>query len=560
MASMNPALMGVADAGVVEPTYSKDKKEGDFNVSETSYPSAEAQSNILTGNISLVEYMHWATLRRAEEDEDTGATTAIGIAAIWTKKDKDAEKTFIGSESDLDGLSPRDRELANARRVLRQAGWATVGPFNAPYSIASIGMAPGICLYILFGLFAILGGFMLCKIFLRLDSVRYPVIHYGDMAERIFGKWAKHGCSILQSIQLVLNVGLICLSNGQSLSQMSNARLCFSVCVVVWAICGMILGQIRGLQNFGKIANVSVWLNLLLIFLSMGFVAHSPPNYAAAYAASGVMEGPVEVTAVVSLPVFSQVNGVFNMVFAYGGAMIFPELMAEMRRPKDFIRGMALAQGLIMSVYLLYGIFLSRAAAYQGVSKYAWQTIGNAIALVTGIIAAGLYGNIGLKVFYANIVEGLFKGPPIMSRSGAFLWSFLVIVYWALAFVIGSAIPSLGTLSGLVAAACIFHFTYTFPPLLMLGLDIGIDAAAGDEEFTTPGVTPRRVDSWRQLSRWQRGIFGGGRKRTIIKFANLLYFLAALATAGMGLWATGTDLDEALKAGAATSFGCAAPV
>lgn len=33
-----------------------------------------------------------------------------------------------------------------------------------------------------------------------------------------------------------------------------------------------------------------------------------------------------------------------NMVFAYGGAMIFPELMTEMRRPHDFIRGMALAQ------------------------------------------------------------------------------------------------------------------------------------------------------------------------------------------------------------------------
>ena len=29
-----------------------------------------------------------------------------------------------------------------------------------------------------------------------------------------------------------------------------------------------------------------------------------------------------------------------NMVFAYGGAMIFPEFMAEMRRPMDFWKGM----------------------------------------------------------------------------------------------------------------------------------------------------------------------------------------------------------------------------
>lgn len=36
--------------------------------------------------------------------------------------------------------------------------------------------------------------------------------------------------------------------------------------------------------------------------------------------------------------------------------MIFPELMAEMRRPRDFIKGMALAQLLIFVVYLVYGV------------------------------------------------------------------------------------------------------------------------------------------------------------------------------------------------------------
>lgn len=44
------------------------------------------------------------------------------------------------------------------------------------------------------------------------------------------------------------------------------------------------------------------------------------------------------------------------------------------------------------------------------------------------------------------------------------------------------------------------------------------------------------------------------------KILNVIFFLAALATGGMGLWGTGTDLREALSAGAATSFGCSAPV
>jgi hypothetical protein len=99
-------------------------------------------------------------------------------------------------------------------------------------------------------------------------------------------------------------------------------------------------------------------------------------------------------------------------------------MLAEMRRPWDFWKGMVSAQLLIFFAYLMYGPYLkyssyarqaeSRAGifiysfqgqytlplAYQGVSKYSWQTVGNVLALITGIIAAGLYGNIGIKVAY----------------------------------------------------------------------------------------------------------------------------------------------------------------
>jgi len=255
------------------------------------------------------------------------------------------------------------------------------------------------------------------------------------------------------------------------------------------------------------------------------------------------------------------------MVFAYGGAMIFPEIMAEMRRPRDFVKGMAIAQLLIVTVYLMYGITLYalqgqfvQAQSYTGLSLYSGQTICNVLGIITGTIAAGLYGNIGLKVIYRLIVETLFKGPGLMTARGRILWSVLVIFYWGVAFVLASAIPSVGTLTGLLAAMGFFHFTYTFPPLMMLGLDLQIDAAIDDEPFTTPGVAPKKIDTWRDFSRWKRGFLAGGRKRFYWKIVNVLFLGAALATAGMGLWATGTDLKHALSVTAATSLGCAAPV
>lgn len=47
-------------------------------------------------------------------------------------------------------------------------------------------------------------------------------------------------------------------------------------------------------------------------------------------------------------------------------------------------------------VYSFQGQF-TLPLAFQGVSKFSWQTVGNVLALITGIIAAGLYGNIGIS-------------------------------------------------------------------------------------------------------------------------------------------------------------------
>jgi amino acid permease len=480
---------------------------------------------------------------------------------------------------DVTGVEPPsptadEEERENASRALRLASWASVfylittdilGPFNAPYAISLVGWVPGVVLYFVMGILAGYTGLILWRLFIRLDSPRYPVRTYADLGERIFGRTARHVCNVLQSIQLIINVALIVLSNGQSLSQIANFKLCFSVCIVIWVIVGFIIGQIRTLKNYGWLANSAVWLNLLIIFTSMGFVSHSAPNYAAALTSLGVPFGPVVTIKFAVQPLFSQVNGIMQMVFAYGGAMIFPEMMAEMRRPMDFWKGMAMAQMLIFTAYLLYGCFVyafqgqfTLPLAFQGVSKFAWQTLGNVLALITGIIAAGLYGNIGIKVVYINVIEDWMHGPRLMTVKGRIIWTILVCVYWSLAFILGSAIPQVGPISALVAAVAIMQFTYTFPPLLRLGYDIITDAMADDKKHVPHAGTVCRVDTWQDWSRWKRGLFGG---HVFFKLFNLILFLGALVTACLGMWGSGESIKAAFAiSGAATSFGCKSPV
>ncbi|SCZ92676.1 BZ3500_MvSof-1268-A1-R1_Chr5-2g08094 [Microbotryum saponariae] len=564
--------------------------------------------------VSLVEYIHWAKIQREIEARDTTQVKTGGLGPlgkiIAQKMDKTGGEGMTVSpeiqqrmEAELEqmqGFSPHHQELSNARRMLRQAGWATVfflitidilGPYNSAYAISTIGLVPGICLYALFGAAAGFTGYMIWKMFCQLDSVRFPVRHYGDLAERIYGPWARHVCNVLVTLQLLFNCGIVILGNGQALTQIVKGNICFTVSIVIWAVVGAVISFVRKLHAFSAFGNFSVWLNILIMILSMAFVAHSPPNIAGAIAAYGdsIGTGPVVIKAVVGGSVFNQVNGAFNMVFAYGGSMIFPEIIAEMRRPYDAIKGIACAQIFIFTVYLFYGTFIycsqgqyTLPLAYQGVSKYAWQCIGNGISLVTVTVAAGLYANVGLKVVYTNIVEGVFKGPSLMSRKGQMIWLPMVIIWWVVAWVIGTGLPGLGALTGLVGAVAIFQFSYTFPPFLILGLTVGMDASLADEPFTTPGVAPKRIDTWRDFvscrsgslvlkeplaeslsasqSRWKRGFAAGGSKRLAYKIFNVFFFIGALATGGLGMWGTGTALAQTIKAGAASSFGCAAPV
>ncbi|KAG0203013.1 hypothetical protein BGX28_004567 [Mortierella sp. GBA30] len=533
-------------------------------------------------DVPFEEFLHYALIQRTQEaqenrEKDGDNNTMQSPFGKYTNLHLPLAP--VTAFDNIENMTPEQKERTNARRALRQAGWAAVfylittdilGPFNAPVAIAQLGYVPGVILYVVMGIAAFYCGILLWRLFLHLDSDRYPIRTYSDIAERIFGRSARHVCTFLQSLQLIVNVGVICLSNGQSLAQIvagpnGTGYICFSLAIVVWALFGMVIGQIRTLKSFSFLANFSVWINLLIIFTSMGFVAHSPPNYEAAKRSMGIPMGPVVTHAFVPLPTTTQINGIMQMVFAYGGAMIFPEIMAEMRRPMDFWKGMAMAQSLIFVAYLVYGVFVysyqgqfTLPLAYQGVSKYSWQTVGNVMALITGIVAAGLYGNIGIKVAYINIVEDFFNGPSLLSRKGHMIWAVMVVVYWALAYVVGSAVPQVENISSLIAAICIIQFSYTFPPLLRLGYDVITDAMSEDAIYVPGSGITGRVDSWKEGSRWKRGIWAG---RVWFKVLNFILFLGFLTMAALGMWGSGVSIQQGFQIkGAATSFGCAAPV
>jgi hypothetical protein len=67
----------------------------------------------------------------------------------------------------------------------------------------------------------------------------------------------------------------------------------------------------------------------------MGVTSKFGPNYEAAEASYGIPRGPVMTSAdwPEGTTLIDRINGLMNGVFAYGGATLFTELLAEMRRP-----------------------------------------------------------------------------------------------------------------------------------------------------------------------------------------------------------------------------------
>ncbi|KAF7177776.1 hypothetical protein CNMCM7691_006210 [Aspergillus felis] len=546
-------------------------------------------------SVTFEEYYYYAQLTRAEEesqpngDKERGWLSFLfpsksdgGIQPVAETTSEDA-KTMTASDT-AGRMTITDDEWTNASRALRTATRGAIfylittdilGPFGLGYAFATMGWGPGIALYTVFGGLAAYSGYLLWSAFMGLDSYQFPLRTFGDLGFRLYGRWMRYLFNVLQSIQLLLNVGLIVISNGEALYQVSKSKLCFIICCLVWALFGFIIGQVRTLQKYGWLANSAVWINLLVMFITMGGAATAPPNYAATSASAGAAINKALITPVNGIypsvqtsgglpetgDFVGSLNGAMQAVFAYGGAMVFPEFMSEMKRPKDFLTAMWAAQAFIYFWYMFYGLFMygyqgqyNVNPSYLGIGSYNISTAGNVFAMLSAAIAAGLYGNIGLKVLYNQICVEIFRCPPLTTRGGKLFWVILVPVYWGIAFALAAGIPNFSGLTSVVAAVCILQFTYSFPPLLALAFWVK-RAALRDGEGFDP-ATGQTVRHDHGVRRFVRGFLAQGPKELALSIFNIFYVLGALALAGLGAYSAIEGLIAAFAQSSTTSYTC----
>ncbi|KAF7198285.1 hypothetical protein HII31_00024 [Pseudocercospora fuligena] len=557
--------------------------------------------------VTFEEYYYYAQKTRAEEKElESPKLRWREIVSSRTKKNSaphdvstevdlnlNASKhhTELNYSNKQDRIQISDEEWANASRAFRTASWGAafylittdiLGPYGVGFALGTLGWGPGIALYTVFGFFAGYSGYLVWRMFLGVDSYQFPCKNYGDLAFRTWGVTVRHITNTIQALGLLLLLGQVTIQFGQNISQVSKFRLCYIVCPLLFVITGFALGQVRTLRQLGLVANLAVWLNLLVIFMTMGFVSHSPPNYAAATLgsagsavdpasitpdANGVYPAIVHYAGLPASNLVGSINGLLSGVLAYAGVQLFVEFMAEMKRPTDFLKAMWGAQFFIYTVYMVYGCFIyyyqgqySYNPSYQGVSVYGWQTAGNMISLIAALIAAALYGNIGIKVLYNNILMDLFNAPPLITKKGKMLYGAIVPVWWSTAFIIAAAIPDYFGFVAVISASTLLNLTYTIPPFLSIAYDAKRNAIRLDEGEGYDATTGQVLRNGSAMQRYIRGFFSGGPLQVTMNCWHVIYFLASLAMSGLGMYAAVEGMIEVFKNPQVTSFSCRSPL
>ncbi|PVH82381.1 hypothetical protein DL98DRAFT_548065 [Cadophora sp. DSE1049] len=423
----------------------------------------------------------------------------------------------ISQEESQNRLEITDEEWTNASRALRTASWGAC-----------------IALYTVFGFMAGYSGYLLWHVFLGIDSYQFPARNYGDLGFRTWGTTARYITNIIQALGLLLLLGQVTIQYGENISQVSKFRLCYVVCPVLFVSIGFFLIQIRTLKAYGWIANLAI--------STLGSAGSVVDPDSIAPDAAGKYPPIIHYAGLPTDNLVGSINGLLSGVLAYAGAQLFVEFMAEMKRPRDFLKAMWGAQLFIYTVYLVYGCFVYH---YQG--QYS-----NMLSLIAALIAAGLYGNIGIKVI-----------PPLITTRGKILYAAIVPIWWSVAFVIAAAIPDYFGFVSIISASCLLNLTYTLPPFFALGYDIQCHAILIDEHGQRLGFDPFTGHTLRKEStvkRWTRGFMARGMRQTAINCWHVIYFFASLSMSGLGMYAAIEGMIEVFKIPHVNSFSCKSPL
>ncbi|ORY24450.1 transmembrane amino acid transporter protein-domain-containing protein [Naematelia encephala] len=276
------------------------------------------------------------------------------------------------------------------------------------------------------------------------------------------------------AIMLLLNniflIGFHVFTGARIFNTLSDSSQCTVTFQAISAIIGIIVSLPRTLKHVSIMSVVSAICMGIAILLSLIYVGiEDAPLYG--YGGNYPTLGPVKTSTGLPSPqpgFVAGLNAVLNITFLWIGQILYPSFIAEMREPRDFPK--ALAALTIMQLILFT---IAAAVGYNYMGQYATApSIGSlsepwarksafAFVLVPTVVIGAIYSNVAAKFVFKRIL-GNTKHAHSHSAIGWGVWIGITVGIWAVGFILGNVIPSMGDFLSIMSAAFDSFFGFIF--------------------------------------------------------------------------------------------------
>lgn len=267
----------------------------------------------------------------------------------------------------------------------------------------------------------------------------------------------------------IMLIGFHVLTGAKILNTLSDHSLCTVVFSVIVTLMGIIMSLPRTLKHvsFMSMFSAACMAIAILLFLVFAGIEDAPGyGYNGAYPA----DGPVK-TYAFPLPGTTWVacmNAVLNITFLWVPQILFPTFIAEMEKPQDFPKSLAVLA--ILSTFLFivppaigfhYLGQYSTAPAFGSLGVVAYKKASFSFVIVPTLVIGVIYANVSAKFVYFRIM-GKSRHAHSNTVIGWAIWGAVMAVVWIIGFIFAEVIPSMGDFLSLLGAAfdSFFGFIY----------------------------------------------------------------------------------------------------
>lgn len=161
-------------------------------------------------------------------------------------------------------------------------------------------------------------------------------------------------------------------------------------------------------------------------------------------------------------------NAVLNITFLWVPQILFPTFIAEMERPQDFPKSLAVLTAISAILFIIppsigfrYLGQYSTAPAFGSLGVVAYKKASFSFVIVTTLVIGVIYANVCAKFVYFRVM-GNSRHAHSNTVTGWGIWAVVIASIWSIAFIFSEVVPSMGDFLALMSAAFDSFFGFIF--------------------------------------------------------------------------------------------------